>query len=127
MNTTPPESLSFPVTLQRNSFGPRLTARAGDVWRAFQEIAVVASTAAGWPPSRYREGISAAMEDIVKTAMNKDVARRYQDSTGREADQADAEAGGLYRRDGRRPVQARRLSLLSYLDTAGICEAALMR
>jgi eukaryotic-like serine/threonine-protein kinase len=30
------------------------------------------------PPSRFREGISAPMEDIVKQAINKDVKRRYQ-------------------------------------------------
>jgi len=30
------------------------------------------------PPSRFREGISAAMEDIVKQAIAKDVTRRYQ-------------------------------------------------
>jgi serine/threonine protein kinase len=30
------------------------------------------------PPSRFREGISAPMEDIVKQAINKDVSRRYQ-------------------------------------------------
>ena len=30
------------------------------------------------PPSRYREGIAAPMEDIVKQAINKDVKQRYQ-------------------------------------------------
>ena len=47
------------VHLPRHAFSARDAARAGDVWRAFQEIAVEASTAAGWPPSRYRdEGVA---------------------------------------------------------------------
>lgn len=41
--------------LPRHAFSARDTARAGDVWRAFQEVAVEASTAAAWPPSRYRD------------------------------------------------------------------------
>lgn len=44
----------FPVHFGRQAFGPRDTARAGDVWRAAQDAAVAASTARGWPPSRYR-------------------------------------------------------------------------
>lgn len=39
----------------RHAFSVRDAARAGDVWRAFQEIAVDASSAAGWPPKRYRD------------------------------------------------------------------------
>ncbi len=47
------------VHLPRHAFSARDAARAGDVWRAFQEVAVEASTAAGWPPSRYRdEGVA---------------------------------------------------------------------
>ena len=41
--------------IPRHAFSARDAARAGDVWRAFQEIAVDASTAAGWPPRRYRD------------------------------------------------------------------------
>jgi acyl-CoA thioesterase FadM len=41
--------------IPRHAFSVRDAARAGDVWRAFQEIAVDASTAAGWPPIRYRD------------------------------------------------------------------------
>jgi acyl-CoA thioesterase FadM len=41
--------------IPRHAFSVRDAARAGDVWRAFQEIAVDASTAAGWPPKRYRD------------------------------------------------------------------------
>lgn len=43
------------VHLPRHAFSARDAARAGDVWRAFQEVAVEASTAVGWPPSRYRD------------------------------------------------------------------------
>lgn len=43
------------VHLPRHAFSARDAARAGDLWRAFQEVAVEASTAAGWPPSRYRD------------------------------------------------------------------------
>ena len=41
--------------LPRNAFSAREAARAGDVWRAFQDVAVEASIRAGWPPERYRE------------------------------------------------------------------------
>lgn len=43
------------MILPRHAFSPRDAARAGDVWRAFQEAAVEASTLAGWPPLRYRQ------------------------------------------------------------------------
>ncbi len=45
----------FPYQLPRNAFSYRDAARAGDVWRAFQDIAVGAASRAGWPPSRFRE------------------------------------------------------------------------
>jgi acyl-CoA thioesterase FadM len=41
--------------LPRSAFTPRESARAGDVWRLFQDIAVAGSISAGWPPIRYRE------------------------------------------------------------------------
>ena len=41
--------------LARSAFTPRDVARAGDVWRVFQEAAVAGSSAVGWPPGRYRE------------------------------------------------------------------------
>lgn len=53
MRTVPPETLSFPVSLQRSSFGPRLAARAGDVWRAMQDVVVDQSASVGWTPERY--------------------------------------------------------------------------
>src|SRR5688572_30785768 len=45
----------FPLHLPRNAFGPRDTARAGDLWRLFQDAAVVGSSRRGWDPPRYRE------------------------------------------------------------------------
>ena len=45
----------LPVRLPRSAFTPRDVARAGDAWRLCQEVAVEASTLAGWPPARYRE------------------------------------------------------------------------
>lgn len=53
MNTVPPETLTFPVSLQRHAFGPRLVARAGDVWRAMQDVVVDQSASVGWTPERY--------------------------------------------------------------------------
>lgn len=53
MHTVPPASLKFPVTLQRHAFGPRLVARAGDVWRAMQDVVVDQSSSVGWTPERY--------------------------------------------------------------------------
>lgn len=44
----------YPLTLPRNAFNLREVARAGDIWRACQDIAVDASTRAGWPPLRYK-------------------------------------------------------------------------
>ncbi len=46
--------LEFDVRMPRHAFSPRDAARAGDVWRLCQEVATDASTARGWPPSRYR-------------------------------------------------------------------------
>ena len=45
----------FPLRLPRHAFSPRDAARAGDVWRCFQEAALEASLRAGWSPQRYRE------------------------------------------------------------------------
>lgn len=41
------------LTLPRNAFSARDAARAGDVWRALQDAAVIGSSRRGWPPSRY--------------------------------------------------------------------------
>lgn len=55
MHTVPPATATFPVTMQRNSFGPRLVARAGDVWRAMQDVVSDQSSSVGWTPERYVE------------------------------------------------------------------------
>ena len=47
--------LAFSNRLPRHAFSIRDAARAGDIWRCFQEAAVEGSTRCGWPPSRYRE------------------------------------------------------------------------
>lgn len=44
----------FPYALPRTAFSPREAARAGDVWRAFQDVAVEAATRRGWSPIRMR-------------------------------------------------------------------------
>lgn len=46
--------LELTASLPRHAFSVRDRARAGHVWRAFQELAVRGSTACGWPPSRFR-------------------------------------------------------------------------
>jgi len=53
MRTWPSSAKPFPVVLQRNSFSPRLSARAGDVWRAMQDVVVDQSADVGWTPARY--------------------------------------------------------------------------
>ncbi len=53
MEAVPPETLAFPVSLQRHAFGPRLVSRAGDVWRAMQDVVVDQSASVGWTPERF--------------------------------------------------------------------------
>lgn len=54
------------LTLPRHSFSARDAARAGDVWRLFQEVAVDASTQQGWSPMRYRaEGTAFVMRTMT--------------------------------------------------------------
>lgn len=55
MRTVPTETTPFPVLLNRNSFGPRLVARAGDVWRAMQDVVVDQSSEVGWPPEKFEQ------------------------------------------------------------------------
>lgn len=45
----------FALELPRHAFGPRETARAGDLWRLLQEGALHGSSRRGWTPARYRE------------------------------------------------------------------------
>ena len=54
------------VSLPRSAFSPRERARAGDVWRLFQDVAVGGSAQAGWPPARYlAEGVSFIVRSMV--------------------------------------------------------------
>ncbi len=41
------------LSLPRHAANPRGVGRAAEVWRLFQEAAVIASTRVGWPPERY--------------------------------------------------------------------------
>ena len=43
----------FPLRLPRHGVSPRQVARAGDVWRLFQEAAVLASAEVGWTGERF--------------------------------------------------------------------------
>ena len=51
---TPPTRHDFPLSLPRHAFSLRNAARAGDVWRACQEVALEGSNRVGWPPRRFR-------------------------------------------------------------------------
>lgn len=54
------------VSIPRNAFSPREAPRAGDVWRALQDVAVAGSIEAGWPPARYRaERVSFVVRSMV--------------------------------------------------------------
>lgn len=44
----------YPLMIPRNAYTLREVARAGDFWRAAQDVAVDASIRAGWPPLRYK-------------------------------------------------------------------------
>lgn len=51
--------VEMPLHLPRHAFSTRDVARAGHIWRAFQEAALFGSTEMGWSPRRYRdEGIA---------------------------------------------------------------------
>ena len=39
------------IGIPRHGAGPREVARSGEIWRLFQEVAMRATTAAGWPPA----------------------------------------------------------------------------
>lgn len=64
--TDVPPLLRFVATLPRHAFSARNAARAGDVWRSLQEVAVEASTRVGWAPMRYRaEGSAFVMRTMT--------------------------------------------------------------
>ena len=43
------------LRVPRHACSPRDVARAGELWRLVQEVAILDATEAGWPPSRFRE------------------------------------------------------------------------
>lgn len=45
----------FDLTLPRHAFGPRETARPAEIWRTLQDVAVLASSQAGYTPRDYRD------------------------------------------------------------------------
>lgn len=53
MHTYPEATVPFTATLPRSGFGPRLTARAGEVWRAMQDVVADQSNSVGWTPEAY--------------------------------------------------------------------------
>ncbi len=55
MTDPAPNVWHIPLMLPREAFSPRDAARAGDLWRTFQQAAVQGSGKVGWPPHRYRE------------------------------------------------------------------------
>ncbi|MBC7171461.1 MAG: hypothetical protein H5U40_03495 [Polyangiaceae bacterium] len=47
--------LRFPHEVPRHAFSHRDAARAADIWRAFQDVAVGAASRVGWSPRRFRD------------------------------------------------------------------------
>jgi acyl-CoA thioesterase FadM len=67
--------VSMPIHVPRHAFSTREVARPGDLWRACQEVALLGSTAHGWPPTRYRsEGCAFIVRRMV---MRHDGELRY--------------------------------------------------
>ncbi len=64
MRTFPPRAAAFEVLLPRNGFGPRLAGRAGDVWRAMQDVVADHSDSVGWTPERF---VAAGTMFVVRT------------------------------------------------------------
>jgi acyl-CoA thioesterase FadM len=59
-------AVELSLHVPRHAFSVRERARAGDLWRAFQEAAVLGSSAVGWPPHRYRaEGCAFIVRRMV--------------------------------------------------------------
>ncbi len=47
------EPFEIEMGIPRHAAGPRQVARAAEIWRLFQELALQATCAVGWPPERY--------------------------------------------------------------------------
>lgn len=57
---------AFAVVITRRSISPRGVARPAEVWRLAQEVAVQASSRAGWPPERYADaGVGFIVSDMT--------------------------------------------------------------
>jgi len=64
----------FPYALTRAAFSPRDAARAGDVWRAFQDVAVQAASRNGWSPMRMSEVRSAFVVRTMTVVHHRETA-----------------------------------------------------
>ncbi len=64
MHSFPAPTEAFPVAVPRGGFGPRLVARAGDVWRAMQDVVADNSDSLGWTPERF---VKAGTMFVVRT------------------------------------------------------------
>ena len=62
----------FSYELTRAAFSPRDAARAGDVWRGFQDVAVRAATLSGWSPMRMREIRSAFVVRTMRVGHHRE-------------------------------------------------------
>lgn len=70
----------FPYIVPRHAFSPRQVARAGAVWRAFQEAAVEDATARGWDGARLRAAGSAFVVRTMTVVHHREV--RYGERIG---------------------------------------------
>lgn len=71
MSNTDP--FAFPVALPRHSFTPREVARASDIWRVCQDVAVEGSSRGGWPPLRYLDVGSAYVMRLMTVVHPKEI------------------------------------------------------
>ncbi len=76
MTSGAPYTVRLP--LPRHAFSPRERARAADLWRLLQDVAVEASSAAGWPPERYRRAGTAFVVRAVTVVHHREA--RYGES-----------------------------------------------
>ena len=65
---------AFALSPPRHAFSPRRRARAGDVWRLFQEAAVMGSSASGWTPEAMHEAKIAFVVRTMTTVHHREIA-----------------------------------------------------
>ena len=59
-------AIEMQLRLPRNAFTPRDAARAGDVWRCCQDVAVLGAAGLGWDPKRFRaEGAAFVVREMT--------------------------------------------------------------